>query len=570
MKHFKLPSLSQKLFLTFVLSFIIPLTLTGAFLSYQFSNYQYRNLQAQSQSNLRLISTYLSNYMNDINNVTKALYYNSYFRSKTDLALMSISDRNTLSKEIGDTLTLTAYSRDDFGDLLFISEKEVLYFNAVNYYQYLSTIQPLESRNWYTEAIKKEGKVAITPYYDPDSDGGPRRADSFFISRQLKNLFDPDQENVIMINMKTQFLDELFSEINSHTPAIIVFTNDSGALIYSSQAVDSGFLSHLEEDSFRYHRNTWMQETQTLDSFPLTVRIFHSVSYIHRQIAAFIAGSILCLLAAICIAYAIFCRNNRWIRIPVNHIQSILKEMEDGSLDARCEDLPIREFQNIGSSVNHMAEKLQEKIHNEYELRIAHKNLQFQALQSQIRPHFIINTIYSFITLNQIGETELLNDCFYKFAAILRYVLSKDQNTTLGKELDFLDSYCALFHLRFGDRIRYTISCSEPLRSLSMPKLLLQPLVENAVIHGIEPSEIPCTLTITAERHDGKIYIIIEDSGVGFTEEQLTSPNSIGIRNVENRIQLWSRDIAFYIYRVDGLTIQAIIIPESAQGGETP
>ncbi len=234
MKRFKLPSLSQKLFLTFVLSFIIPLTLTGVFLSYLFSNYQYRDLQAQSQSNLRLISTYLSNYMNDINNVTKALYYNSYFRSKTDLSRMSISDRNTLSKEIGDTLTLTAYSRDDFGDLLFISEKEVLYFNAVNYYQYLSTVQPLESRSWYTEAIKKEGKVAITPYYDPDSDGGPRRADSFFISRQLKNLYDPDQENIIMINMKTQFLDELFSEIDTHTPAIILFTNDSGELIYSS------------------------------------------------------------------------------------------------------------------------------------------------------------------------------------------------------------------------------------------------------------------------------------------------------------------------------------------------
>ena len=72
-------------------------------------------------------------------------------------------------------------------------------------------------------------------------------------------------------------------------------------------------------------------------------------------------------------------------------------------------------------------------------------------------------------------------------------MLSKEQNTTLGKELDFLDSYCALFHLRFGDRIRYSISCDDSLRDFPMPKLLLQPLVENAVIHGIEPSEVPCT-----------------------------------------------------------------------------
>ena len=106
--------------------------------------------------------------------------------------------------------------------------------------------------------------------------------------------------------------------------------------------------------------------------------------------------------------------------------------MEGGNLDAGCPELKLSEFQDIGSSVNHMALKLKEKIHNEYELRLAQKNLQFSALQAQIRPHFIINTIYSFITLNQIGETELLNDCFYRFANILRYVLGKEQETTLG------------------------------------------------------------------------------------------------------------------------------------------
>lgn len=566
MKRSRLPSLSQKLFLTFVLSFIFPLILTGIFLSWLFSNYQYRNLHLQSQSDIRLISTYLSNYMNDINNVTKAFYYNSYFHSRTELSKMSISDKNALSNEIGDTLALIAYSRDDFGDLLFISEKEVLYFNCDNYYQYLSTVNPLESRNWYTEALEKEGKVAITPYYPSESGGVPTRADSFFISRQLKNLYNTDQENIIMINMKTQFLDTLFSEISAHIPAIILFTNDKEELIYSSQSVEPSFLEHLGDNSFHHGQGSWIQEIHTLDNYPLTIHMFYSAFHIQQQIATFIIVSLLCLVAATCIAYLLFSRNNRWIKIPVNDIQSTLKQMEDGNLDARCTSLPIREFENIGTAVNHMAQKLQEKIHNEYELLIAHKNLQFQALQSQIRPHFIINTIYSFITLNQIGETELLNDCFYKFANILRYVLSREQNTTLEKELDFLDSYCSLFHLRFGDRIRYTISCDDQLRSVSMPKLLLQPLVENAVIHGIEPSEIPCTLDITAKQYGDRIYIVIEDSGVGFTEEQLSSPSSIGIKNVENRAHLWNPDIRFYMYRIDGLTIQTIIIPASVKG----
>lgn len=94
-----------------------------------------------------------------------------------------------------------------------------------------------------------------------------------------------------------------------------------------------------------------------------------------------------------------------------------------------------------------------------------------------------------------------------------------------------------------------------------MPKLLLQPLVENAVIHGIEPSEVPCKLFVEAERHGNSLYILIEDDGVGFKEEELNSPESIGIKNVENRISLWGPDIRLYIYRIDGRTIQVLIVP---------
>lgn len=86
-----------------------------------------------------------------------------------------------------------------------------------------------------------------------------------------------------------------------------------------------------------------------------------------------------------------------------------------------------------------------------------------------------------------------------------------------------LNDYCSLCLLRFGNLLSYEINCSEEFKSLSMPKLLLQPLVENAVIHGIEPSEVPCKLFVEAERHGNSLYILIEDDGVGFKEEELNS-----------------------------------------------
>ena len=141
-----LPSLSRKLLLTFIKSFMAPLILIGIFISYLFGSYQYRSLNAQSQNDTQLIRAYLSTYISDIDDIMDGLFYAPYLQSSTDLSSMSVFDKNKLSEEIGDTLSLTTYSRDDFGDLLFLSDGEVLYFNAENYYQYLPNTQSLESR----------------------------------------------------------------------------------------------------------------------------------------------------------------------------------------------------------------------------------------------------------------------------------------------------------------------------------------------------------------------------------------------------------------------------------------
>lgn len=561
MKHHKLPSLSYKLYSTFVISFLIPMTLICIFISYLFSTYQTKEIQEQAANNTKLISAYLTRYINDIDNIMKSPYYHSYFQSGSDYKELSISKQNQISEELGDTLRMAKYSRDDFGDLLIVSNLQVMYFNVENYYQYLGN---LVTRNWYQAAIKKDGKIAIVPG-DPVSDSEELNTMNFYISRKLNNLYDPEQENVIMVNMKNNALSSLFSELTVNIPYMVLFTNDEKELIYSNTSVDSRFLELLDNEEINYNHNTWEHSAQTLDKYPLTVHVLLSTSYITKQIAAFLLVSIICFAAGILIAYLLFHGNNRWIKFPVLHIQSVLREMKHGNLNARCQALSVQEFDDIGNSVNGMAQRLQEKIKNEYELTIAQKNLQFQALSSQIRPHFIINTIYSFITLNQIGERDLLNDAFYSFAHLLRYVLRRDNNTTIGKEMDFLENYCMLHKLRFGPRITYQIQCEEALRNFALPKLLMQPLVENAVIHGIEPSETPCTLDISAEEHGEFIYVIIEDNGVGFTKEQIES-SSIGIKNVITRLELWDPRVNLSIYRIADRSIQIITIPKQLQG----
>lgn len=565
MKKRKLPPLSYKMYSTFGISFIIPILLICIFISYLFSTYQYRGVEDLSTNNAKLVSAYLYKYIRDIDTIMNAPFYSSYFQSKADPRTLTAYEQSEIIAEIDQSIRPATYSREDFGDLLFLSEQEVLYFNTGNYYQYLPTSQPLNSRNWYEAALEKDGKTAIVPCIEHSSVSEVIHTDSFYISRQLKNLYNMDQENVFMVNVKNDTLHSLFAELSTTTPSILLFTNDKGQLIYSSSDVTKKLLDSLSLEKITYDHSTWVHRSEPLEKYPITVHVLLSTDYISKQITAFILVSMICYLFGLLIAYLLFQRNNKWIKLPVFHIQSVLKEMEKGDLNARCTNLPVQEFDAIGNSVNGMAHQLQEKIKNEYELLISQKNLQFQALQSQIQPHFIINTIYSFITLNQIGEKDLLNDAFYSFAHMLRYVLSRENTTTIGKELDFLSNYCLLHRLRFGHRITYYIHCEEELKDIQLPKLLMQPLVENAVIHGIEPSEMPCSLNISVEKHQNTIYIIIEDDGVGFTKEQVNSTTSIGIKNVETRMNIWDEKVQLCMYRIDGLSIQAIVIPQTAQ-----
>lgn len=562
MKNPRISPLSRKLFFSFIISFLAPMTALSIITSYLFGINQYNNISNQAADNAKLIAAYINKYISDIDNITKAPYYHSYFQSNTPVETLSSYKQNQISEDIKKLLQLTTYSRDDFSDLIVMSDDWVIYFNSADWYRYLPTVNPLNKREWYTKALKSNGSITFVPQEGQLGKDGFLRTDNFYISRKLNNMFVPKQNNIIMVNLKTDALKNLFSDLTTSVPIMILFTNDDGKLIYSNTPVTESLVNLLGQKQITQNQNTWNQYEEKLEDYPLTVHVLLSASYINKQITAFIFITLIFYLAGICIAYLLFRRNNKWIEKPTYHIKAVLKELESENLTARCQPLPVQEFHEIGISINTMAAQLQERIRNEYKLSIAQKSLQLQALQSQIQPHFIINTIYSFISLNQIGEQERLNDAFYSFAHLLRYVLNTDNQTTLGKELDFLNDYCSLCLLRFGNRLSFKINCEEEFRELTIPKLLLQPLVENAVIHGIEPSETPCVLEIEIASHSSSIYISITDDGVGFKENGFQSKNSIGIKNVENRMNLWDPNVKFLLYRVEGITYQFLIIPK--------
>ena len=168
----------------------------------------------------------------------------------------------------------------------------------------------------------------------------------------------------------------------------------------------------------------------------------------------------------------------------------------------------------------------------------ARGDAEFQALQSQVQPHFIYNVLNGFMALNRMGERSALEASLHALRDMMRYSLEHSRIATVSEEFAFLEQYCRLQKLRFEERFSYEFRLDERAASLPIPKLLVQPLLENALIHGIEPSTRPCRATVSARVDSGKLLLEVEDDGMGCDPSAIAEKGRVGIANIRERLSL--------------------------------
>jgi sensor histidine kinase YesM len=167
-----------------------------------------------------------------------------------------------------------------------------------------------------------------------------------------------------------------------------------------------------------------------------------------------------------------------------------------------------------------------------------------QVLQAQIHPHFVLNSLNAIAGLVRTGERDRAFDAIGRLGDLLQVALRNgaDLNTTLGDEIDFLQRYLKLCELRFELRFHYCISVPDALRARRMPALIVQPLIENAIRHGMQPPR-PLTVDVRAYERDGSIVIEVEDDGCGISAESAEVLRvGRGLANVSERLRLFFGD----------------------------
>jgi two-component system LytT family sensor kinase len=221
--------------------------------------------------------------------------------------------------------------------------------------------------------------------------------------------------------------------------------------------------------------------------------------------------------------------------------------------------LPIKVW-----NINRTEKKLEQQQLRLNEARLA-------ALSSQINPHFLFNTLNSVASLIRL-DPDQARQVVYKLSKILRRLLRQQENlTTLGEELSFIDDYLAIEMVRFGDKLRFVKEVEPETLDLLVPSMLLQPLVENSVRHGLASKVDGGTIRVRSRRIGHQLQIVVEDDGVGIPEARLArmfEQGGIGVNNVNERLKvLYGDNYRMWIDSRPGEgTSTGIEIPEQVSG----
>lgn len=359
----------------------------------------------------------------------------------------------------------------------------------------------------------------------------------------------------------SKFFDVFLSDPNSS-----MFICNNNQIIYKSidsipDAELSNYVSQLNDKDYLKIK---IQNTEFIISkyqTSIDQTIIYTLSKVNYQseqklfqiyIISFIVSISLSVLLAILI--------NKHIVYPIKQLQKSMEEATAGNLNPLVPDLGEDEIGQLGNCFKLLLQKINTLITENYKVCIDQKNAQIKALQAQINPHFLYNTletINSIAACHNIPEISEIALCMSK---MYRYSI-KDGNSivTLQDELAHLYNYINIIKIRFEDKINFIFDIDSLALNISCPKFILQPIVENAVIHAFPNSDENNYIIISVQCYDKYNQIIIKDNGNGIKREKLEeingslsrgseSSNHIGLVNVHERIKtIWGKEYGIHI-----------------------
>lgn len=398
-------------------------------------------------------------------------------------------------------------------------------------------------------AVNKGGNTWIAPYSNDKSLIAAREVRSF---QQLK--LDYIGTLALRIDMAKLFHD-LAKGMNSNDAQLIIMKNDE-AVYPEASAFPIDTLSALPGDEgykvIRYEGKqyfvTYIASTYTDWTYYTLIPfddIFDRVAKVKNTIIIIFATLFLVILL-IAVGFA------NGITEPIERLNAKMKRVQLGNFDYNEEPneraLAMDEAGQMHRNFRIMVERINELIHENYVKQLTIRDTEFKALQAQINPHFLYNTLESINWSAKLNNQTHISQMVEALGSLLRTSINlKEPLIPLSKELDIINHYITIQKYRFEERLDFHVDVPEKLLYCSIPKLSLQPLVENAINYGLEQMIDTCMIKIHAYVENELLFIAVEDNGPGMEEQFVTQllsghvkpkGSGLGLKNIEDRIKL--------------------------------
>lgn len=402
----------------------------------------------------------------------------------------------------------------------------------------------------------------------------------------VRTVISPDTHKTIgwqFISISPNLIAEALEDFEFQKRDILLIYDQQYHCIYSNrgelQGEDiSGILTASEGEKYpmvNYDNKSWIQVSNTSAYTGFTIVQLVDYKVIEQQNKMLVNST--CMVLGVSISLAIFLTfflsNN--LTKPLKRISKKMGQISSGDFTRTKELEGTDEIGILGKGINDLAQNIDEllgKIRKEEALK---KELEYKTLQSQVNPHFVYNVLNSIRIMSELQGESGIQKMVTNFGELLKEVSKGvDEYITIEKEFELLDRYIYIQKIRKKGLIRVNYKISASCQNCKILKFILQPLVENAIIHGLEGKKGMGYLTITAEPAGEDMCVMIRDNGVGMTAKERAQIftketargvkyNSLGVKSVKERIQLlYGKGYGvFYESEAGEYTVVKILLP---------
>ena len=276
------------------------------------------------------------------------------------------------------------------------------------------------------------------------------------------------------------------------------------------------------------------------------------VRHISRVPSTLLIGTLVFFLTMLTVILLILGSFRAYVDRPVQALMGAYRQAGQGDFTVRVEPQQSREFTALATGFNQMTDKLEELIDTNYRQTITLQQAQLKTLQAQINPHFLYNSFFFLRSMLEDEETEVAAEFAGYLGKYFRYITKADSNLlTLENEYDHAITYLKIQLMRFGQTIRAEVpDIPEAIRNKPVPKLFLQPVLENCIEHGMAGSEEQSQIRISFQTRGSRVSVVVENSGDGISPEMLAElqqklncstddSQTSGLTNVHRRLRLF-------------------------------